>query len=215
MNNHLAAPGLAFLNNSPYGAYAVDFTQTTRYWNWSAQRITGHKAENVIGRSYSQVLQHCPAERKGPMCQDRASSLQDIRENQMPQVYDVSMLCAYGRRKIVTLTQILIPKPLISETVLLHLFHESADEKWLEQATRKVAQMFTTPGPLMETNEKLTPRELEILKFATLGMTPKEISEKLHISYHTVRKHTSNMRWKLRTDNNYRLVRRAQELGLV
>ena len=80
----------------------------------------------------------------------------------------------------------------------------------MEQATQTVAQRFTAPGPFLETNEKLTPKELGILKLTAPGMTPEEISETLHISYHTVRNHTTNLRRKLRAKNNFTLEPNAQ-----
>ncbi len=36
--------GLDSLNGAPYGAYAVNLDQIIRYWNRSAERITGHRA---------------------------------------------------------------------------------------------------------------------------------------------------------------------------
>ena len=42
---------LAFLEGVHYGAYAVNLGQTIRFWNQGAERMTGHKAEDVVGRS--------------------------------------------------------------------------------------------------------------------------------------------------------------------
>lgn len=215
MATNPTATGLDLLSDAPYGAYAVNLAQAICYWNPAAERITAHKARDVVGRPCYEVVQNCTADEEAPWCRDGCPSLQAIRGNRIAPVCEVSMLCASGQRKLVTLTPMLVPEPLVPETVLVYLFHESAEEKWLEQATRTVAQTFTAPRPIPETNEQLTPRELEILKFTALGMTPKEISDTLHISYHTVRKHTSNLRRKLRATSNLRLVRNAQRLGLV
>ena len=54
-----AFPALNLLNGVPYGAYAVDLSQTIRFWNQGAERITGHKAGDVIGRPCYEVLQNC------------------------------------------------------------------------------------------------------------------------------------------------------------
>lgn len=112
MNDNTATPGLVLLDNSPYGAYAVDLTQTIRYWNRSAERITGHKAENVIGRSCSQVLQNCSKDGEVPMGRDGCPALQAIRENRIPRVYEVTMLCASGQRKTVSLMPLAVHAPL-------------------------------------------------------------------------------------------------------
>ena len=54
------------LNDAPYGAYAVNLNQIIRYWNRSAERITGHKVENVIGQLCYEVVQNCPADEEAP-----------------------------------------------------------------------------------------------------------------------------------------------------
>ena len=133
----------------------------------------------------------------------------------MPAAHEVSMLCASGHRKTVNLTPMVIPKPLTSETLLVHLFQESEDGEHLEQTAKTVEQKLTAISIPAGGMEQLTPRELEILKLTALGMTPKEISEELYISYYTVRNHTTNLRRKLRATNNFGLVRSTQESGLL
>ena len=110
--NTPAPTGLELLERVPYGAYAVNLAQTIRFWNQGAERITGHRAENVIGRPCYEVVQNCPADEKEPWCRDGCPSLQAIRANRMPLVYEVSMLCASGHRKTVRLTPMVVPEPL-------------------------------------------------------------------------------------------------------
>lgn len=50
-------------------------------------------------------------------------------------------------------------------------------------------------------NKNLTQRELEILKCLSLGMTNKEIGNKLFISVHTVKAHISEILKKLSVKN--------------
>ena len=122
--------GLELLDGVPYGAYAVNLAQTIRLWNQSAERITGHRAQDVIGRRCYEVVQNCPADEKEPWCRDGCPSLQAIRENLMPQAYEVTMLCASGQRKTVSLTPVVVPEPLVRETLLVYLFHEADGNNW-------------------------------------------------------------------------------------
>ena len=145
--------GLDLLNEASYGAYAVNLAQTIRFWNQSAERITGHRAGKVIGRRCHEVLQNCPADGEAPMCQDGCPSLQAIRDNRLPPVYEVSMLCASGQRKKVLLTPMIVPEPLAPETLLVHLFHEPGDGQRLEQPAKTVEQALTTPGPLLNRSQ--------------------------------------------------------------
>ena len=207
--------GLEFLQQSPIGADAVNLAQTIRLWNRSAERITGHKAQDVIGRHCYEVMQNCPADENDPWCRDGCPSLQAIRANRMPSVYEVSMLCASGQRKTVSLTPMVVPEPLTPETMLIHLFQDSEYGELLEQEAKAVEQTLTVTVTDQRTAEPLTVRELEMLRLFALGMTPRQIATELHISYHTVRNHTSRLRRKLEATNSLRMVRNAHESGLL
>lgn len=61
---------------------------------------------------------------------------------------------------------------------------------------------------------RLTPRELEVLKLIAKGMTDKEISEELFLSYNTVRTHRKNILRKTETKNSIELMKRCNEIGL-
>ena len=112
--------GLDLLEEIPYGAYAVDLDQTIRFWNQAAERITGHRPPDVIGRHCYEVVQNCPPNENEPWCRDGCPSLQAIRENRMPPMYEVRMLCASGHRKTVRLTPMVVPEPLSTETLLVY-----------------------------------------------------------------------------------------------
>ena len=215
MNANPATSKLALLDDSPHGVYAVDFTQTIRYWNRSAERITGHKAENVLGLSCSQVLHNCSVEGEDSMCRDGCPSLQAIRENRMPPFCEVSMLCASGQRKVVVLMSLVLPESLAPETVLVHLFQELLDSPRLEQAPQIVEGEVTAIGLAQQNMELLTARELQVLRFTALGMTPNEIAGELHISYHTVRNYTAAVRRKLGARNKLSMVQIARYLNLL
>ena len=60
----------------------------------------------------------------------------------------------------------------------------------------------------------LTGREGEILALIAGGSTNREIAERLHLSPHTVKEHTSTLYRKLGARNRADAVQRAQRLGL-
>ncbi|MCO4293772.1 LuxR C-terminal-related transcriptional regulator [Solitalea sp. MAHUQ-68] len=62
--------------------------------------------------------------------------------------------------------------------------------------------------------EKLTGRELEILKHVGNGLSNKMIAEELNISLLTVQTHRRNIREKLSTSNTAELVALAKESGI-
>lgn len=209
--------GIDLLNYAPYGAYAVNLDQTIWYWNPAAERITGHKAWNLMSRPCFQVIQNLTEHEDTPVCQSECPSLRATREGRVPLVYDVRMLYASGQRKRVLLTPLVIGAPEVSSTVLAHLFHDSKEHARAAGAVETLMAKGTsrkTPEP-PEVTRKVTPRELEVLRMTAIGMTPAEIAEILHISYHTVRNHTTNLRRKLGAKNKFTLVRNAQESGIL
>ena len=61
----------------------------------------------------------------------------------------------------------------------------------------------------------LSDRERDVLNLMASGATNPEIAEKLHLSKHTVKEHTSAVYRKLEVRNRTEAVQRAQRLGLL
>jgi two-component system response regulator DesR len=60
----------------------------------------------------------------------------------------------------------------------------------------------------------LTDRERRVLRLMAEGNTNREIAERLHLSPHTVKEHTSALYRKLEARNRAEAVQRAERLGL-
>jgi DNA-binding NarL/FixJ family response regulator len=65
------------------------------------------------------------------------------------------------------------------------------------------------PAPL------LSEREREVLDLIAAGSTNREIAERLYLSPHTVKEHTSALYRKLQARNRAEAVQRAQRIGLL
>ena len=217
MATNLHIIGLDLLDAAPYGAYAVNLSQTIWYWNPSAERITGHPSQDVIGHPCYQVLQNFSGDGKMPVCQHCCPSLRTAREGRIPLAYDVRMLCASGQRKLVTITPLIISAAEVVGTVLVHLFHETGDLAIAARIAKTVETTLAGRPTSGKTgnNHQVTERELEILRLTALGLKPHEIAKELHISYHTVRNHIASMRQKLKARNRLDLVINAQNLGII
>jgi DNA-binding NarL/FixJ family response regulator len=61
----------------------------------------------------------------------------------------------------------------------------------------------------------LTDREREVLDLIAAGSTNREIADRLYLSPHTVKEHTSALYRKLRARNRAEAVQRAQRIGLL
>jgi two-component system response regulator DesR len=61
----------------------------------------------------------------------------------------------------------------------------------------------------------LTAREHEVLEMIAAGETNREIAERLYLSPHTVKDHTSAVYRKVKARNRAEAILRAQRLGLL
>ena len=78
--------------------------------------------------------------------------------------------------------------------------------------TERIQAMNSDTGPL---EEKLTSRELEILKHLTTGSPLSAIAKQLHISQNTMKTHLRNVYRKLGVDGRHTAVDKARKLLLI
>jgi DNA-binding NarL/FixJ family response regulator len=79
----------------------------------------------------------------------------------------------------------------------------------------KRAAVQETTEPPTPSGSGLTKREVEVLRFIALGLTNREIAEKLFLSFRTVNTHRANIMQKLDIHDTAGLVRHAIVAGLV
>jgi DNA-binding NarL/FixJ family response regulator len=83
-------------------------------------------------------------------------------------------------------------------------------------AVRMVGKGMTVFAPRSEQpSAPLSEREREVLSLMASGATNREIAEKLFLSPHTVKEHTSSLYRKLKARNRAEAVQRAERLGLT
>jgi DNA-binding NarL/FixJ family response regulator len=83
-------------------------------------------------------------------------------------------------------------------------------------AVRRVGMGMTMFEPKAQQPEPLlSEREREVLKLIAAGSTNREIAQRLYLSPHTVKEHTSAVYRKLHARNRAEAVQRAQRVGLL
>jgi ATP/maltotriose-dependent transcriptional regulator MalT len=93
------------------------------------------------------------------------------------------------------------------------------------RAEAKLKELADEPGPAPSPpgatpsppagEHPLTPRELEVLRLVSEGLSDKEIADRLHLSGHTVHRHISNIRTKLGLPSRAAAVGWAAQNGLL
>ncbi len=93
---------------------------------------------------------------------------------------------------------------------------KDADAEEVVSAVRAVGMGMTMFRPKAEQPEPLlTEREREVLALIAAGSTNREIAQRLYLSPHTVKEHTSALYRKLNARNRAEAVQRAQRIGLL
>jgi two-component system response regulator NreC len=90
---------------------------------------------------------------------------------------------------------------------------------YLHAAHTRVLFEDAASRPPVETEEsledRLSPREIQVLRLTALGYTSREAADKLHLSPKTVDTYRARVMAKLELDNRIDLVRYAMEKGLL
>ena len=83
------------------------------------------------------------------------------------------------------------------------------------ERVQRMLEQRPVPFPSAQIPERLTPRELEVLRLMAGGYSNREISDALGMAEGTVKNHASSLMFKLGVRDRTRAVLRALELGLL
>ena len=210
----------AFLATAPFGAYAVSMDQRIVFWNEAAERMLGHKAEEVVGQHCYEVVTGRPAASVPTSCVEGCPSLHALQSGEALDSVRMEMLHASGESKSVVVTPMLLGGEADAESVLVHLFDDGSaaededdEEGWMTGAEALAERRVR--GPRSRGADSLTARELEVLRLVGLGQATRTIADDLEISEHTVRNHIRNFRRKLKAPTKLDAVLTAIRRGLL
>ena len=208
---------LALMLEAPYGVYAVDMDQRIVFWNSAAERILGHRREEVIGQRCYEVCASLPQNGTSPICIEGCPSITMAKQGIIPPVSHVRMRQVSGERKPVTVTPLIIHmSPEDEPTILVHLFHELIDDTRAREVAEDVQSLLLVERGLPEgAPSSLTRRELEVLRLLAISIEDSEIADQLDISRHTVLTHIRNARKKLNAKNRTEAILIALRRSLL
>ena len=99
------------------------------------------------------------------------------------------------------------------------LRHATARGDHRDYARHLLAEIEGAAGseliPRATTSDTLSEREVEVLRFVSLGLGNREVGQRLYISEKTVKTHLSNILSKLEATNRTQAVDQARRLGFI
>ena len=104
------------------------------------------------------------------------------------------------------------------QTILPDRFTQLTDNE-TDSRIREVRDRLAAPRPSVASPSRdqggLTPREMDVLRLISSGLSNQAIAERLHISEHTGHRHVANTLTKLDVPSRSAAVAHAAKLGLL
>lgn len=217
---------LSLLAAAEFGAYAMSIDQTITFWNQGAQRILGYPPETVLGRRCYEVVAGLAPGGLTPACRHGCPSIRRIQAGVLPEPVTMQMRCASGRRKVVSLTPLVVAGRDFSAPLLIHVFSDGAEpgsSKSIADSLRNdlagLGADIVSDRPGSDSRHedpvRLSKRQLEVLRLVALGWETPRIAEELGISTHTVLNHIRHFRQKLNAATKLEAVLTAMRMGIL
>lgn len=202
----------ALLAGTADGASAVDRNGVIVGWNSAAERILGHRADEVVGRPCHEVMdgrdsagnlrccEHCTVRNHARRCEPvHHFALMTRRRAGDPIWLDVS--------------SVVLGEAADAPAAWILLFRDVSSSHEIESILRDKAMASSArlerPSP-----GRLTGRELQILRLMKEGATTDTIADRLRISRATVQNHVHNIFSKLDVHSRLEAVALAYRYGL-
>ena len=189
----------AFMDTAD-GAFATDARGTVVRWNSEAERITGRKASESIGRPCWEVMDGRDSARN-LVCFPECHVMAMARRGEQPSHQDL-LLEAHNQDLAVDISTTLVRDEDRNVQAIVHTFRDVTEQRQMETHLRRALGDRADPGSASgggppESIQRLTKREHEILKLLAAGLPTRTVASELAIRPATVRNHVQNILKKL------------------
>jgi len=215
---------LAILARTADGVFALDQAERVVFWSAAAERITGYRADEVLGRPCYEIFGS--EQRAGcHHCQPDCPVIRAARNQEPVPTYNVLMRTkAYV--PILLNISVIVPLEVHKSVCTIHLFrdatHQLRYETYVEQILSAAAQLSGPQQTPAQHASQATPlfaplsaREKEVLGLLVQGKSAREIAETLGISYVTVRNHLQALLRKFGVHTQRQVIKLALQHHLI
>lgn len=203
----------------------MDMDQRIVFWNKAAERILGHRRDEVLGKPCHQVLRGVSVERI-LVCAPNCTVILGARCGKVAPSRSVFVYSNEGRPKWISISHVLLPLEHFNCSLLLNVFHETTDEMEARRVVQGLERLLSgssrmsIPPKFSEprangTLADLTPRELEVVKLLAEGQGTREIAQSLSIALATARNHIQHVLSKLGAHTRHEVVAVAFRQNLI
>jgi len=206
---------LSALTDTSDGALVRDRHGRVVLWNQAAEKITGRRAAEVIGKPCWQVMGGRDPSGNLVCFQGCLVQTMALRSEQ-PSNYDLLVTHANGKELWLNVSTLLIRVEQGPLEAIIHLFRDVTARRSMEIHLQQVlnAHLRSLEEPPFQAMKQLTSREREILEQLASGHPTHTIALRLSISQATVRNHIQNVLNKLGVHSKLEAVVLAHRHGL-
>ncbi|HEV8440014.1 MAG TPA: LuxR C-terminal-related transcriptional regulator [Methylomirabilota bacterium] len=177
------------------GAFAIGADGKILTWNRAAEKILGHAAREVIGRSCCDVLA-ARDDDDNRLCHQGCRVMALLGMGESVQSFDMRTHRKSGEAIWINASVLALPNGRPAGLLTVYLFRDvTASKELLRLVHERLAAAGGPDGA--QALSTLTRRELEILRLISAGVKTTDAAERLHVSRATVRNHVQNILVKL------------------
>jgi PAS domain S-box-containing protein len=206
------------------GMFTVAVDQKITSWNVTAEKLLGHRQDQVLGKKCYEVL--CVSDNPGRIrCKRECAVVTNAAKGRTTRDFDLECRAADGSLKQINMSVLLIVGPAVkaNERRILHLFRDVTDRRKVEHAAAgnpvpHSQRSDKSVGDLSASGYRLPPlttREDQVLKLLAAGKNTADISEILSIRPLTARNHVSRLLTKLGCNSRLEAVALGTRAGLI
>ena len=162
-------------------------------WNPAAERITGYRASEVLGRRCCDVFVARDA-RGERFCPALCRSLLLNKRGEPVESFDLQVSSKGGRQIWLNMSTVVLPVTDAHGPRFIRMFRDVTAVKDVLALVRN--RLAGTPAD-DDRLGRLTRREAEILRLMVSGATNRALADRLHVSPATIRNHTHHIFAKL------------------
>ena len=203
-------------------AFATDEKGRIVIWNKGAQKVLGHPASQVLGKSCHEII--CGRDIFGNRFCDRQCPLTFMTERHEPvRHFELDVRAESGEVIPASFSIVALPGPRARQHTLIHFLERVDRPRDVSHLIRRILAQEHAPPVSRPTGAEpssppapvLTARELQILGLLAEGTSTQSIADSLFISTATTRNHVQNILRKLGVHSKLEAVSLALRTHLL
>ena len=210
----------ALLERTADAAFSVTLEGELQSWNRAAERLFGHAAADVLGRSCDEVFDGRGA--LGTLAQtDFAHVRECVAQGREVPDFDLAVTVQSGESRWINVSTLVLEDPHGGRPLIIHLARDIDARKQSEETIARMLRLSRHLLAIADESKRPAPvtplsgHERRILRLFADGRSPAEIARDLNVTPQTLRNHLHHINQKLGTRNRLEAVMHALRRKLI